>query len=310
MSLARSPLFALLGAAFLASACDKPEAADTSSAEAANAQAPAPSSSRGPVTARGRIEPHDGLRRISGPADPVAVVGRLLVDEGDRVKAGQVLVELDALATRQAFAERARARVEAEEAALERLRADQALAESEERRQDQLHTDGVSALAERETAQRRREAAAAAVRGGQAQLALARAERLAADAQRDQAMVRAPIAGQVVKVYTRDGERVSADGILELAANDAMYAIAEVYETEVARVRTGQKATIRSAAFGSGLRGTVERVGLKVGKLDALGTDPAARTDARVVEVRIRLDDSGRAAGLTNHEVEILIETE
>jgi HlyD family secretion protein len=56
------------------------------------------------------------------------------------------------------------------------------------------------------------------------------------------------------------------------------------------------------------LTGTVERIDLAVGKMDTLGTDPAARKDARVVEVEIRLDDSRIARGLTNLQVEVEIE--
>jgi HlyD family secretion protein len=54
----------------------------------------------------------------------------------------------------------------------------------------------------------------------------------------------------------------------------------------------------------------VDRIGLEIGKLDALGTDPAARTDARVVEVEIRLDEGegALAAALTHLQVEIEIE--
>jgi len=36
-------------------------------------------------------------------------------------------------------------------------------------------------------------------------------------------------------------------------------------------------------------------------------TDPAARKNARIVEVTIALDDSGPAAGLTNLQVDVLI---
>ena len=52
---------------------------------------------------------------------------------------------------------------------------------------------------------------------------------------------------------------------------------------------------------------TVDRIGTKIGKQDVLATDPAARTDSRVVEVEIRLDDSVRAAALTNLEVDVEI---
>ncbi len=42
--------------------------------------------------------------------------------------------------------------------------------------------------------------------------------------------------------------------------------------------------------------------------MDVLGTDPAARTDARVVEVEIGLDDDARVSGLTNLQVQVVIE--
>ncbi len=88
---------------------------------------------------------------------------------------------------------------------------------------------------------------------------------------------------------------------------DAMYAVAEVYETDVQRVRIGQRATVSSPALAAPLSGTVDRIGLKIGKKDVLSVDPAAKTDARVVEVRILLDDAAAAAGLTNLEVDVAI---
>jgi HlyD family secretion protein len=119
--------------------------------------------------------------------------------------------------------------------------------------------------------------------------------------------VRAPLRGQVIEIHARQGERVGPSGIAEIADTDRMYAIAEVYETDVGRVKPGQRATIRSRALEPSLEGTVERIGMKIGKLDVLDTDPAARTDARVVEVEVRLDDSARAAALSNLQVEVAI---
>jgi len=57
------------------------------------------------------------------------------------------------------------------------------------------------------------------------------------------------------------------------------------------------------------LTGTVDRIGTKVGKQDVLATDPVARTDARVVEVRVKLADSPKAAPLSNLQVEVAIQT-
>jgi HlyD family secretion protein len=41
--------------------------------------------------------------------------------------------------------------------------------------------------------------------------------------------------------------------------------------------------------------------------MDVLSTDPAARADARVVEVQIRLDESAALLGLTNLQVEVKV---
>jgi HlyD family secretion protein len=86
-----------------------------------------------------------------------------------------------------------------------------------------------------------------------------------------------------------------------------MYAIAEVYETDVRGLRRGMRARVRSAALGGELTGAVERIRPKVQKMDEIGTDPAARKDARIVEVEIRLDDSAAAANLTNLQVDVEI---
>ena len=86
-----------------------------------------------------------------------------------------------------------------------------------------------------------------------------------------------------------------------------MYAIAEVYETDISRVREGQQATITSPALPAPLTGRVEKVGLQVGKMDILDADPVAKTDARVVEVKIRLDDAPDSPLLTYLQVKVEI---
>lgn len=78
-------------------------------------------------------------------------------------------------------------------------------------------------------------------------------------------------------------------------------------ETDVAGVRKGMAASVSSSALARPLAGTVERVRPKVQKLDTIGTDPAARKDARIVEVEIRLADPGAAANLTNLQVDVEI---
>jgi hypothetical protein len=56
----------------------------------------------------------------------------------------------------------------------------------------------------------------------------------------------------------------------------------------------------------------VDQVGLSIGKKDVLGTDPAAASDARVLEVTIDLapDSSKLVRGLTNLQVDVVILSE
>lgn len=127
------------------------------------------------------------------------------------------------------------------------------------------------------------------------------------------ALVKAPISGEIIKIHTRAGEAISTDGIAEMGRTEQMMAVAEVLESDIGRVRLGQKATISSEnqAFAGQIQGTVIEIGRKIGKQDVLDSDPAADVDARVVEVKIGLspEASQRVSGLTyaNVVVKILI---
>ena len=240
-----------------------------------------PAESEGAVAALGRLQPKDGVRRIAGPAQAVAVVGELLVDKGDLVRAGQLIARLDDAELREAAVERAEARV--------------ANAAAEVARNEQLRAGQVISASLHEKLKLERDVALADLRLARAELA--------------RVQVRSPIDGQVIDVHARAGERVGPDGIVELGQTQAMYAVAEVYETEIARVALGAAATVMSPALPRELHGNVDRIALRVRKLDALGTDPAAKTDARVVEVEVRLDDADAAlaAKLTQLQVEVTI---
>ncbi|HEY9670543.1 MAG TPA: HlyD family efflux transporter periplasmic adaptor subunit [Waterburya sp.] len=133
-----------------------------------------------------------------------------------------------------------------------------------------------------------------------------------AQADLELAYVGAPREGRILKINTRAGEMVDEkEGIAELGQTDLMMVVAEVYESDIGKVRLGQRVSItsESQAFEGELRGSVSKVGLKIGKKDILSTDPAAATDARVVEVNIRLnpEDSKRVAGLTYSKVIVKI---
>ncbi|MBV9389113.1 MAG: ABC exporter membrane fusion protein [Chroococcidiopsidaceae cyanobacterium CP_BM_ER_R8_30] len=130
-----------------------------------------------------------------------------------------------------------------------------------------------------------------------------------AQAQLDLTYIRAPISGQILKVYSRAGEVVGSDGIAEIGHTNQMYVTAEVYETDIRKVQLGQEAIITSDAFSGKLRGTVTRIGLQVSKQNIFENDPTAITDNKVVEVKIRLNSASslQVSGLSNLQVQVII---
>lgn len=124
-----------------------------------------------------------------------------------------------------------------------------------------------------------------------------------------QVYVRAPIDSQIIKIQTRSGEKISEEGIVQLAQTDHMIAIAEVYQSDIPKVKLGQPAEITGQAFNGIVRGEVYQIGLQVSRQNVFSNQPGENLDSRVVEVKIRLNpkDSKRVAGLTNLQVQTAI---
>jgi HlyD family secretion protein len=133
-----------------------------------------------------------------------------------------------------------------------------------------------------------------------------------AQAKLDRTIIRAPSAGRILKIIAKAGEAIGEDGILDLGDTRQMVAVAEVYETDVGRVKLGQPATIasRNGAFDRPLTGKVSEIGWQIFKNNVLDDDPAANADSRVVEVKVRLDDSQTVEALTNLQVDVRINVE
>jgi HlyD family secretion protein len=130
----------------------------------------------------------------------------------------------------------------------------------------------------------------------------------AADARWKRMVLTAPVSGQILRIFNYPGEELRSRPLLQMGETQRMYAVAEVYETRVRHVRNNQLATVNSPALGRELTGKVERVGLRIFKNDVLDVDPRADSDSRVVEVRIRLDDSELAAHFNLLQVDVCID--
>jgi HlyD family secretion protein len=131
-----------------------------------------------------------------------------------------------------------------------------------------------------------------------------------ADARLEMSMVRAPISGQVLEIVTYPGETIAQEPVLRMGDTKRMYAVAEVYETQVSLIAIDQRATITSDALDQSLQGTVDYIGTMVAKNQVMSLIPTDNTDLRVVKVHVRLDDSEAAARLVNLQVRVEIDTE
>ncbi len=278
------------------------------------------------VSALGRLEPEHGLLHIGVSSSSYAISGsviaELLVEEGDWVEAGQLLATTDSTEMIRASALKTEAELRLATLAAEAAesQADEActlagVADSEATRRTSLLERELTSVEETELAQGTAQAAAAScatananARVAAASIDVVRAHLAINELEIERSMVRAPVAGRVLEIHTRPGEMAGANSVLDLGRTDHMFAIAEVYETDIINVKVGQKARISSEALSEAMTGTVERIRGKVQKNDVTGTDPAARKDARIIEVEIRLDDNKSAEGLTNLQVEVIID--
>jgi len=143
----------------------------------------------------------------------------------------------------------------------------------------------------------------------EAEITQARGALTQAKAELELSYIRAPQEGQILEILTYPGEMVNNEGIVTMGQTQHMYAIAEVYETDITKIKIGQQAKITSHAITEELSGIVEEIGLEVKRQQVVNTDPAANIDAKIVEVKIALDEesSQKVSGLTNLLVTIKI---
>ena len=375
----------VLSLLLLTSACNANSQAQSQDNETDKSQSQQPQQ----VVALGKLIPKGEVIKLSVANAEDSRVNQILVEEGDRVEAGQVIAILQGYENRQRDLEEAEKEVELAQARLAQVQAGESkqaeLAaqranisrleaqlrnESLERqaaiasakaqlRQAQLNYDRNKSLQQQgavsvqvsDEALERLDMAQAALDERQAQLdntkqgleeeikqeeenlarlqeirpvdvrvaeieaekAVITVEQIKADL--EDTKVKVPISGQILRINTRVGEQVNTQqGIVELGRTDEMYAIAEVYETDIGKVKIGQPATISSeyGGFEGKLKGTVEHLGLQVGtkQLSEGSQNPTQDENSRIVEVKIRIEpeDSKKVAGLTNMKVRVEID--
>lgn len=315
-----------------------------SAATQAVSTAPMPVVALGRVEPWNRI-----LKVVPATGADQARIAELRVKEGERVSAGQVLAVLDTAPRLKAALDVARTSVQLQKALLDRIRleASDAVETNEATLTRWQEETGKDAWDVERTAFLQKEGADSEINSKDARLALAQAQQqlsLAkiglkraaarggsgnlldvgvaetqldnaqaaleqADAAYQETFVRAPAAGRVLKIYARIGEKVADQGLMDFGQTDAMAIRTEVYESDIGRVALGATAQAVTPVLPFALKGTVEEIAPIVAKQSIVSENPTADTDARIVEVRIRLDqDSAKAVrDLSNLQVRVSI---
>ncbi|MEW5879713.1 MAG: efflux RND transporter periplasmic adaptor subunit [Pseudomonadota bacterium] len=204
-----------------------------------------------------------------------AEVRRVHVREGDRVAAGQIVAEFDTAALRTQLAERT--------AALESARAQLEQAERTRQANAQLVKQNFISKNAFDTADSAYRAQAAAVEAARAQLE--QTQLMLADA-----VVRAPIAGQIAKRYVQPGEKVAFDApLVSIVDLSQLEVQAQAPVSDVARIARGAKAEVEIEGLaGRTFAGRVDRI------------NPSAEPGTRTINVYVALTnpDSILKAGM------------
>lgn len=317
--------------------------------EATRPAAPVAVTTAGPVGvgALGRVEPASRIRRLTQPGGmAVTRLDRLLVEEGDTVAAGQLLAEfadaaqkdaavaqaVAAVAEYRASLDRVRAagrptEIEAQHARIAALTAQEEVAARDAERSERLVPTGAAAAAAadrnraaavRLTAERRQAEADLAsllssrpedIALAEARLAAAEAALAKARADAELSRVRAPFAGTVLRIIARPGDQVGNDGLLEIGDLTRMDIVADVYETDLPRLRLGAAAEVVVPGEPRRFAATVREIGWTVRRQTQANTDPVAAVDSRTVEIRLALDEAGSEAlrRRSNMQVQVAI---
>jgi len=257
------------------------------------------------VAALGRIEPLEGISKVSVPSSlSNDRVRTILVKEGEQVQQGQPLALLESIDTLQAAVQKSRAgiavaerKLTSQDNVIRRYRAQLTQAKAEARRAKELYEAGATSANRYESKQAEAEGSEAQLQEEladrqtlQAELSESRAT-LAKDlAELSKATIRAPYRGTIFKLIARPGDKVGEGGLLEMGDSTRMGVVAEVYQSDLPNIRLNQAVTISADGFpGQTARGRVSEISRQVSRQSISSGESGDNVDRRVVEVKIAL---------------------
>jgi RND family efflux transporter MFP subunit len=203
----------------------------------------------------------NGWEEVTISNEMAGTIEKIVVDLGDRVKKGQLLIRFDQREAQLAQAQ-AEANLEAGKKALAQAQAEWRDADTNLKRIKELHNEGVIATSQLDIAQSRFDAVEAQVRAREADLDRFRAlVDLAKKRLSDTAIV-APIAGEVRQRLVSIGETIKEKTpMLQLVITDPLKFQGTVPERFAPEIKTEQPIDVQVEAFGGrAFPGVIQRV--------------------------------------------------
>ncbi len=243
------------------------------------------------IGALGRIEPRSRVIKVSHNAGPEgARVEQLFYTEGDRVKSGDTLAILSDHDKKNAEVETAATRINVLKAQRNTEQIALNFNRKEYLRYQSLKQDSMASISLADAKHLAFAQSEANLKRLSAEIAHAESERLVSVEALKNTRIHAPIAGTILKILTRPGERIKDGGLLEMADLTQLDVVAEVYESDIDQVSVGHKAYISAQGFNQVYNAEVRELGYLVRKNDLNDTDPLTDRDNRIIEVRLTLD--------------------
>lgn len=258
----------------------------------------AAATSRYVAIAKGQVDLDSGIVRLAASRD--GLIREVLVDEGDYVKKGQILLTIDDQQARLQL-EQAQRELEEQRAALNPLRARLAVAQREANRLKPLADDESVSKQELDRAEGDVAVLRAEIVATTAAVASAESRAKVAAYEVEQRLVRAPLDGQIVQRQARPGEGISTLNVTSLflfAPESPRIVRADLEERFVSAIEPGMTAQIALQADESRkFNGKVLRIGRVFGQRSHPTDDPADKQDVRTVECVLSIDGQGLLIG-------------
>lgn len=239
----------------------------------------------GIVSVLGYLRPEGDIVELSPPLQNLnggPVVSKLYVEEGDEVKAGEILMDFNSL-------ELVNADISILNALIDSIAEEMKLLQSETKRYRSLVDHDAYPYSELERRQQ-------IIIRLKSKLRQNKSELNKALIKHKYSSLSSPANGVIIRINTLEGEKASPKGLIEMSRSLGMEAILQVDEFNIDQIKREQNVemTSENGSFSGSLKGKVSYIANRVGKRRRYTLDPSFDSDVeeRIFEVHVKIDNN------------------